>query len=153
MRFMRLALVVLIALVVRSMSRRPSHYDLSASYSSHLTDQVAVDRVAKQLNDWEHQLRARGFNAVATTGGSNIRSGPAGADMRTESHDVTLVGKMDRLGRVQVRIRTDQDLSAEQQAFVELQAQRKDNSADAWDALGKTAKQLLVPDAEQRKHR
>jgi hypothetical protein len=73
--------------------------------------------------------------------------------MRTESHDVTLVGKMDRLGRVQVRIRTDQDLSAEQQAFVELQAQRKDNSADAWDALGKTAKQLLVPDAEQRKHR
>jgi hypothetical protein len=150
MRFLRLALVVLIALVVRGMSRRPAHYELSASYSSRLTDQAAVDRVARQLSGWEHQLRARGFNPIATTGGSNIRSTPAGTETHTESHEVTLIGKLEKLGRVQVRIRTDQDLTAAQQAVVELQAERKDDYADAWTALGKTAQQLLLPEAEPR---
>ena len=149
MRFLRLALVVLVALVVRGISRRPSHYDLAASYSTHLTDQIAVDRVAKQLSAWEQQLRADGFNAINTTGGSNIRSSATGEDARTESHEVTLVGKMEKLGRVQVRIRTDQDLSAAQQATVELQAQRKDDYAEAWNTLGKTAQQLLQPEAHR----
>ena len=142
--------MVLIALVVRGMSRRPSHYDLAASYGMHLTDQVAVDRVAKQLGDWERQLRARGFNAVNTTGGSNIRSSANGKETRTESHEVTLVGKLEKLGRVQVRIRTDQDLSAAQQAMVELQAQRKEDYAEAWNTLGKTAQQMLQPESDHR---
>src|SRR5262245_48590820 len=113
MRFLRLLLVLVLALVVRGAMRKPdTHFDLSASYSTHLWDRNSVDLVESQLRGWERQLRARGFNIVSNSGGSSIKSSVDGKQTRSESHDITLMGKMDDLGHVKVRIRTDQDLEA-----------------------------------------
>jgi hypothetical protein len=145
MRYLRLALVILLAVYLRGRVQRTPRFDLSASYSSHLGDAQSVERVAAQLHAWEQQLRAHGFNSIATRGASNIRSSASGAEEQTESREVTLVGKLDHLGRVQVRIRTDEDLAARDQAMIELQAQRKSDYTEAWVELGRTVQHLLQP--------
>ena len=144
MRFLRLALVLVLAFIVRGALRKPEHFSRAASFSTHLADAKSVERVSAQLQAWEEQLRAHGFNTIANHGASNMRSSADGIDKRSESRDVTLVGKMDDLGRVQVRIRTDDDLDADNQALIEVQAERKEN-AEAWEKLEKTAQHLLQP--------
>jgi hypothetical protein len=144
MRFLRLALVVVLALIMRGTLRKPEHFGLAASFSTHLADSKSIERVSAQLQAWEQQLRARGFNAIANHGAANIRSSANGTDKRSESRDIILVGKMDDLGRVKVRIHTDDDLEADSQAMIEVQAERKENAA-AWAKLEKTAQHLLHP--------
>ena len=144
MRFLRLALVVILALIVRGALRKPDHFGLAASFSTHLADPKSIERVSAQLRGWEQQLRAHGFNTIANHGATSVHSSADGIDKRSESRDVTLVGKMDDLGHVQVRIRTDDDLAADKQAMIEVQVERKEN-AEAWAKLEKTAQHLLQP--------
>jgi hypothetical protein len=144
MRLFRLALVVVLALIVRGALHKPEHFGLAASFSTHLADSKSVERVSAQLQAWEQQLRARGFKSIANQGATNVHSSANGADKRSESRDVTLVGKMEDLGRVQVRIRTDDDLDADKQATIEVQVERKENT-EAWARLEKTAQHMLQP--------
>jgi hypothetical protein len=145
MRYLRLLLVLIFAYLLRGAVHHPSHFDLSRSYSSRLGDRTSVDKVTAQLNAWEHELRAHGFNNVSNGGGFATKTNADGKEERTESHDLTLVGKLDNLGHVQVRIRTDQNLDAPEQAEVDLQAQKKKDYAEAWSELGEKVRLLLQP--------
>ena len=145
MRFLRLALVLLAAFLLRGAIRRPAHFDLSTSYSSHISDRKSIDEVTARLNSWEHQLRAHGFNSITSGSGTAVKVNADGKEERTESHDVTLVGKLDNLGHVRVRIRTNQDLEASEQVVVDVQAQKKSDYEQAWEELGERVQGLLRP--------